>query len=384
MKSSTLKKFTTYLALAIGISLPIGELKAETIKPLPAIQQKILRVGVVEGTQPCSYRMNRVWEGLAIDIWTSLAHSEALAYVLVPAPTTKRLLEMARTGRVEVGIGCINITPERYEKYDFSIPIQEDGQGVLVTRRQNFVVPIIRSAVLNPAWIRLLIATFVSVSILTICIWFIEGNHRSVEKSPTVITHRLVKIFTILITGEGDSDIVDSTPGRGVILLAWIVRGVVGAAIVTVLTVNVLNDIKGSMTMSISSLKDLELLNVGYRPGTASDDLISGLVIKEKTPVGSISDSINLLTSKKIDALVADQLQLEYAKNKLGERGVTSLILLANTNPESQAFTLSPKLAPEIKNKINLGIIQFKRTGQILKIKKSILHEESGQSCALF
>jgi len=50
MKSYTLKKFTTYLALAIGISLPIGEFKAEIIKPLSAIQQKILRVGFVEGT----------------------------------------------------------------------------------------------------------------------------------------------------------------------------------------------------------------------------------------------------------------------------------------------------------------------------------------------
>lgn len=379
-----MKKFTTYLALAIGISLPIGEFKAEIIKPLSAIQQKILRVGVVEGTQPCSYRMNRVWEGLAVDVWTSLAHSEALAYVLVPAPTTKALLEMTRTGQVEVGIGCINITPERYEKYDFTIPIQEDGQGVLVTRRQNVVVPVIRSAILNPAWIRLLFATFVLVSILTICIWFVESHHRSLEKSPLVITHRLVKIFTILITGEGDSEIVDSIPGRGIILLAWIIRGLVGAAIVTVLTVNVVDDIKGSLTISISSLKDLELLNIGYRPGTASDDLIAGLGIIKKTPVGSISDSINLLVSKKIDALVADQLQLEYAKNKLDERGVTSLILLANTNPESQAFSLSPKLTPEIKNKINLGIIQFKRTGQILKIKKSILSEESGQSCALF
>jgi polar amino acid transport system substrate-binding protein len=291
---------------------------------------------------------------------------------------------MTRSGEVDVGVGCINITPERYGEYKFTIPIQEDGQGVLVTRKQNFVIPIIRSAVFNPAWVRLLVATFISISALTICVWFIEGHHASVEKRPRVIAHRLVKIFTILITGEGDSDIVDSTPGRGVILLAWIVRGVVGAAIVTVLTVNVLNDIKGSMTIPVKSLKDLELLKVGYRPGTASDDLLKDLDIKQKVEIKSITQSIDLFIHGKIDALVADQLQLEYAKSKLDQRDITSLILLSNTNPESQAFAISPKLDTNIANKINLGIIHFKRTGQILKIRNSILAEQNDQSCVLF
>jgi len=384
MRGKTFQNLLATSALALGLLGSISSVKAQSSPIQTTHRTQVLRVGVVDGTQPCSYQDSWVWEGLAINVWSSLAHFESLPYVLIQAPSTRSLLEMTQSGEVDVGVGCINITPERYGKYKFTIPIQEDGQGVLVTRKHNFIVPIIRSAVLNPAWIRLLVATFISISALTICVWFIEGHHTSVERHPRVIAHRLVKIFTILITGEGDSDIVDSTPGRGVILLAWIVRGVVGAAIVTVLTVNVLNDIKGSMTMPVKSLKDLELLKVGFRPGTASDDLLKELDVKQKVEIKSITQSIDLFAQGKIDALVADQLQLEYAKSKLDERGVTSLILLSNTNPESQAFAISPKLDLDTVNKINLGIIHFKRTGQILKHRNSILAEQDNQSCALF
>lgn len=61
------RRFWTANALLIGccVCAPAGGLAAP----------RVLRVGVVEGSQPCSYREGGVWRGLAVDLWRKL-HNE--------------------------------------------------------------------------------------------------------------------------------------------------------------------------------------------------------------------------------------------------------------------------------------------------------------------
>ena len=61
--------------LAIVVSMAAG----------PSQAAPVLRVGVADGSQPCSYRQRGSWSGMAVDLWQQVADQEQIPYVLVPA-----------------------------------------------------------------------------------------------------------------------------------------------------------------------------------------------------------------------------------------------------------------------------------------------------------
>jgi ABC-type amino acid transport substrate-binding protein len=69
----------TLLRRAIGIG---GLVIAVAAAPFPAVAQPVLRVGVVDGSPPCTYRQSGEWQGLAVDLWTRIATRERLPFVL--------------------------------------------------------------------------------------------------------------------------------------------------------------------------------------------------------------------------------------------------------------------------------------------------------------
>ena len=74
--------------LAIAVGLAAGPSQAAPI--FQAAQ--ILRVGVADGSQPCSYRERGSWSGMAVELWQQVADQEQIPYVLVPAANTSELL----------------------------------------------------------------------------------------------------------------------------------------------------------------------------------------------------------------------------------------------------------------------------------------------------
>ncbi|MBM5828274.1 MAG: transporter substrate-binding domain-containing protein, partial [Cyanobacteria bacterium M_surface_7_m2_040] len=87
-------------ALALAAPMP---LQANPTAP-------VLRVGVVDGSQPCSYREGGVWRGLAVDLWTRVANREGFPYVLVPSASIRSMLEATRRGQLDVAVECINLS----------------------------------------------------------------------------------------------------------------------------------------------------------------------------------------------------------------------------------------------------------------------------------
>jgi len=50
--------------------------------PLPALTAGVLRVGVLDGSPPCSLQKNRgQWQGRAVELWELIARREGLAYL---------------------------------------------------------------------------------------------------------------------------------------------------------------------------------------------------------------------------------------------------------------------------------------------------------------
>lgn len=368
--------------MALGLVLP-G--RAEQLS-------NVLKVGVVDGSQPCSYRDGGAWTGLAVELWARVAQRVALPYVLVPMPSINAMLEATRMGRLDVAVECINISPKRLQQYKFSLPFQEDGQAVLVANEPFSLGRAFVIALVSPSLLRMVGLLVISLLLMSAAMWWFEDHQSQVRESGKGAFHQFVMIFTFLLIGDGAADIVTTSNGRAVLMAGYLVRNVSSAALVGFLTVELIQVVQGRASRTFTKVDEIGHLRVAYKPGTVSEELLRELGAIPATssrqnsggvPVQSIRSSLNLLQTNRIDGVLADELQLRYLKAQVpASDGHVPVLAISGIRPELQGFGLSPQLPETTVQRINLAISELKRNGVLQQLRQRSLagEAEHGQS----
>ena len=348
----------------------------------------VLRVGVVEGSQPCSYRDGGTWTGLAVELWGRIAQREDLPFVYRPMPSIKAMLEATRRGQLDVAVECINITPRRLQQYRFSLPFQEDGQAVLVAPGRFSLGKAFLEALLSPSLLRMVALLVLALLVMSALVWWTEDHAEQVRRAGKGVLHRFTMIFTILLTGEGDAAIVDSSRGRAVLMAGYLVRNISSAVLVGFLTVELVQEAQGRLSNRFQNLNQLTKLRVAYKPGTVSEELLNelGLPLTGQNnrdggavPLGAIKDALPLLEQGRIDAVLADELQLRFLKAMSTDQGNVPVLALSGIRPELQGFGLSPRLPQATVSRIDLAIAELKRSGVVQKLQQASLNNAGAQ-----
>ena len=240
--------------LALGPGLALGLAMATTGQAAAA---PVLRVGLVDGSPPCSYREAGVWRGLAIDLWNQVATLEHLPYVVTEWPSVRQMLEASREGRLDVAVGCINVSPDRLQRYRFSLPFQEDGLAVMVVKSRLDLGRSFLGALLTPTLLQLLGGYLLAIAVLTWLTLRLEARTHPAPVSRRSSLRHCSKVFQVLATGPGSNTIVSTTRGNGVVILAYLVRIVSASLLVGYLTVNVAGEIQDKASGAIQSPADL-------------------------------------------------------------------------------------------------------------------------------
>lgn len=344
---------------------------------------RILRVGVVDGSQPCSYREAGVWKGLAVELWTQVAQRENLHYRLLPMSSIQSMLDATRLNELDVAVECINLSPGRLRKYQFSLPFQEDGQAVMVANDPFSLSRAFLAAMLSPSLVRMVALLTLLLFVMSALVWWVEDYSSLVEPRGKSPLHRFVKVFTIILTGEGDAEIVDTTRGRAVLMAAYVVRNISSAVLVGFLTVELVQEAQGLASRRLNSFDELSAMRVGYKSGTVSEELLKELGMQladssrqsqsARVPIDSIRDSLFALKEGRVNAVLADELQLRYLQSHGGSSGIIPVLSMSGIRPELQGFALSPKLNPETVKRINLSISQLKRNGLVQQLRNEAL-----------
>lgn len=344
---------------------------------------RVLRVGVVEGSQPCSYREAGVWKGLAVELWTQVAQRENLHYRLMPMSSIQSMLDATRLNELDVAVECINLSPGRLRKYQFSLPFQEDGQAVMVANDPFSLSRAFLAAMLSPSLVRMVALLTLLLFVMSALVWWVEDYSSLVEPRGKSPLHRFVKVFTIILTGEGDAEIVDTTRGRAVLMAAYVVRNISSAVLVGFLTVELVQEAQGLASRRLNSFDELSAMHVGYKSGTVSEELLKELGMQladsshqsqsARVPIDSIRDSLLALKEGRVNAVLADELQLRYLQSHGGSSGIIPVLSMSAIRPELQGFALSPKLNPETVKRINLSISQLKRNGLVQQLRNEAL-----------
>ncbi len=339
----------------------------------------VLRVGVVDGSQPCSFREGGAWQGLAVRLWSQIAQREAIPYVLQPMPSIKAMLEATRTGQLDVAVECINLSPERLRRYRFSLPFQEDGQALMVISNPFSLGQAFVGALFSGTLLRLLLVSLLLTLALTGSAWWLEDHPEKYAKSRRERLQGFARVFAVMVTGSGDDDVVTTTRGRALVLLAYFLRIIVSAVLVGFLTVELVQEAQGRAGQRVQRLSDLVGLRVGLKPGTVSESLVeeinrsSGAKQATIVPIHRIDQALGALDRQHIDVMLADDLQLRYLISSNQSPHLIPVLAIQGIRPELQGFALSPSLPPELVRRIDLAISELKRSGGLQELRREAL-----------
>lgn len=370
-------RLLTLPLLAAGI-MTAGITAPGAARAAAAIQAPVLRVGVIDGAQPCTDAQRGQWTGLAVDLWGQLAAREGLPFVYESRPTARALLQSLQRDELDVGIGCLTITPERVNQVRFTLPFQEMGLAVLERRSRLEAGEVVLRSLISRDLLQLLGVYLVGIGLVSVLLWQCESHGSNAEHQRQGQRRSFAKVFQILATGPGTNTIAATTRGHALVIVSYLIRIVTASLLVTTITVKLVRE-PGTGLTRIQGLKDLQGLRVAARPGSVSEEVLRALQARAGAdkaltivPMAEVSEAAQLLLNDRADAVLAEDLQVRYAlslapRSRLG-------ICLQGLQPESQAFALSPRLDPAIAGRINRAISTLKRSGAVQELRNAAMN----------
>lgn len=367
--AATVATITTVLAAGPGSAALAGS-------PQPA--SRVLRVGVLDGAQPCSDLESGQWQGLAVELWSRLASSERLPFILETRPTAAALLQDVQAGSLDVGVGCLTITPERVNDVRFSLPFQEMGLGVMQRRNRLEAGEAVLRSLLSRDLLQLLAAYLASIAVVSVLLWQSEAHGSGEEKLHQGRRRAFAKVFQILATGPGTNTIASTTRGHGLVIVSYLIRIVTASLLVTTITVKVVREPVAGVA-DLRQLSDLEGQRVAARPGSVSQEVLRQINASGPetpiriVPLPQVSQAPTLLLEQRADAVLAEDQQLRWAMNRSPRSSLQ--ISLQGLQRESQAFALSPQLPEATADRINKGISALKRNGTVTELQREAVNK---------
>jgi polar amino acid transport system substrate-binding protein len=170
------RRFLLFLLLLLALAAPA------TARPLADITASgELRVGVNPNFPPMSsFGAEGQLQGFDVDVARQLANRLGVRLQLVPTEAASRVPFLV-SGRIDLSLGALTITPERQAVIDFSVPLHSEAMGVITTSK----LPVTRWQDLNRPDI-----TLVNM----------RGN-----QSVTLLQKQLPKPQRLLVDGNADT-----------------------------------------------------------------------------------------------------------------------------------------------------------------------------------
>ena len=375
-------------ALALALVLTTSPIQASPIQTTQlrataqpdvasALESRVLRVGVAEGSQPCSYRKQGSWRGMAVELWQRIADREHLPYVLVPRQSAADLLASVRRGELDVAIGCLTVSPERLRSTRFSLPFQEAGLGVMTKRTRLDLGLSLLESLLAPDLIRLLLAYVGLIGLLSVAVWRVERAGSRPAEWPVGRRRGFALIFQVLATGPGTNTVVATSRGHALVFLAYLVRIVSASLLVSYVTINVVRGNQDAAGRDLRNLNDLAGQRVAVRLGSVSEDVLQGLNRAGLRPaiqlreLKRVPDAGALLANGAVEAVMADDIQLDFLLQQLSDKRYS--LALRDLNPQSQAFAFSPNLNEATVSRINVALGRLKRDGVVSELRRQAI-----------
>lgn len=343
-----------------------------------------LRVGFSAKSMPCAFNPDGQWRGSFYETWNEIAVSAGLPFEVVNVPTFKQLLQAGADGKVDVAVGCINLTPSRLGTYRFSVPIQEDGLSVMV-RKEPFHI---WTPVVKTLWsldlLELLGGILAFIFVITAVIWKLEDYPSQESTKKTGALRTFAKLFQILLTGPGTNVIAATARSNSLIGLTYFIRMIAASVLLSFVSVNIIKKSGQDEASRVHTIADLAGKTVSVGTGSVSElwitswnaasspSSVSGQI--QMKQIDSLEQSASALASGQVDAVIVDNIQILYYLTKVNPKAPFQ-VAIRNVHRQSQGLVFSPSLPKETALQIDQAIARLKENGTVDAIKKRWIPE---------
>jgi len=304
--------------------------------------------------------------GVDIDLVKRLADDLGRPVKFREVSEFRDVFQGIQSGEADLAVSGLTITDERERLYDFTHPYLYTGLQILTkAEAQSQLVTIIKVAC---SWqvFSAIMFLFVILVVFGHLIWLLEqGKEVIADKYRDGIMDAIWYAFCIISTvGEGGI-YVKRAISRMISIVVWIicstlVLGSIFGMITSALTVE-------SFQYHINGLEDLRGKTVAVVQDTYATESIQRMDLGCSFEEGTLSQSCQLLSDDKVDAVIFDAAPLLYFANKQSQPGEFAVV---GELFDKQDYGIVMAAGSPLRETINRLILKYKQDGAL----ETILH----------
>jgi polar amino acid transport system substrate-binding protein len=329
-----------------------------------------LRVGVA-GSQPFIVRTAAGLQGIAFEIWESVAAQAGWRYSTQQFENVPEALDALVAGKLDVVVGPVSITAERAKFARFSQPYFASSLSIL-----SRTEPPTLWQRIAPFFSRsFFIAVAVLLSVLALVgtlVWLAErrapGAQFANEPVRGIANGIWLAIVTMSTVGYGD--LTPKTFLGRLVTGIWIVISVITATSLVAGIASTLT-LTGMQMNTISTAEELRGRSVAVLADSPGQTFAVRYGARPRG-IESLREGYALLKQGAVDALVFDRPQLQYF---LSQQHDTSFAV-SNAEYMRQNYGFALPLSSTMVHELNVNLLQLEESGRVARTVRAWLGEE--------
>ncbi len=323
-----------------------------------------LKVGVA-GSPPFSKYDEQTFTGISVELWQEIAATANLQYEFIPQPGVKVGIERVAARQLDVLIGPISITSERFQKVAFTQPYFNAEIGLLVSGDTisvwSRIRPIFQLAVISSVG-----GLFVILFIVGNLMWLAESR-RNEKQFPKPYIRGVgngmwFALVTLTTVGYGDKSPV--TKAGKVITSLWMLITMVAASSLTAGIATVMTLLLSEESnKNFNNPADIAGQQIAVVTGTTGEQWAKTYQAR-LLQSSNLDTAIEQLKSGQAQGVMFDIPALQYYLYQHPEASFK----IANLSIAVEDYGLVLPLDNTFIREMNIAIIQLKQSGRLEEI----------------
>jgi polar amino acid transport system substrate-binding protein len=306
------------------------------------------------------------YDGLSIRLWEAVSQRMGVRYNIVNFDNDDELLKAVHAGHIDVAISPISITAQRCAEVTFTQPYMQRGIGIMSWAESASTLQGLRRF-FSDTLLYILGGLALVLALVGLLVWLVERGH---DRNEVHDISDGAWLALVTLAGVGYGDVVPRTRGGRLIMAVFMLVAMLSASALTAAITTALTSHLSDTYEEPRHLSGRRVAALSASQGATFAHQYRAQVL----PVGTLDEAIDLLLRRRVDAVVANELALEYFVSTHRQQ---KLSLVTSPQGIDNFGYAVPHGSPWL-NQLNVSLLALAETGEITQIEDAWL--QSGQT----